>query len=124
MFVVPTIIDITAEDRSELLEGIERASNRAERVESLGELRKNRKPASTRSHRLAIVAASAGELSAKLEQGHRQLTTRHVVSEVLGDGIYYACGSSAGRIAFMFPGQGSQHLGSIGSSKMFTSRKP
>ncbi|GAA1956891.1 type I polyketide synthase [Amycolatopsis minnesotensis] len=61
--------------------------------------------------RLGLVAADSGDLAAKLDQAAQQITARpggfHTPA-----GAHYANGPrQAGRIGFLFPGQGSQYVG-------------
>ncbi|HEX4950816.1 MAG TPA: beta-ketoacyl synthase N-terminal-like domain-containing protein, partial [Blastocatellia bacterium] len=60
-------------------------------------------------HRLAIVATSAEDLRAKLQQATQQLQQSDNAF-ASPNGIYYGVGSRPGKLAFLFPGQGSQYV--------------
>ncbi len=56
--------------------------------------------------RLAIVATSVDDLHAKLAKAKSTLEARQTLNDP--QGIYLAYGSPRGKVAFLFPGQGSQ----------------
>ena len=65
-----------------------------------------------RSARLAVVASDEGDLSAKLHQATAMLDRRPDAPFSLPGGVFYDCGrADPGRVAFVFPGQGSQYVG-------------
>src|SRR5262249_24874100 len=66
--------------------------------------------------RLAIVASSIGDLFTKLEGALKKIADTKLTHFQTRSGIYFGRGSAggSGRIAFLFPGQGSQYPGMIG----------
>ena len=65
---------------------------------------------STRGRRLAIVAADADELRHKTEQAAARVRSAPETPFSTPDGMHYGVGPTGeGRIAFLFPGQGSQY---------------
>ena len=56
--------------------------------------------------RLAVVATSADDLSAKLAKAKTALEAKQPLNDP--QGIYLAYGPARGKVAFLFPGQGSQ----------------
>ncbi len=62
--------------------------------------------------RLAIVAANEADLTLKLNSAAESLAklpTDHTGEQILGEGISLGIGSEIGKVAFLFPGQGSQY---------------
>jgi len=68
--------------------------------------------------RLAVVATSGPELSAKLLQFADILLEAPTKPFDRPDGCCYSVGRAEGGVAFLFPGQGSQYLGMSGSLAM------
>ena len=65
-----------------------------------------------RSHRLAVVAGDADGLRAELARAARSVRQRPGAPFATPAGTCYAAGPArTGRVAFLFPGQGSQHVG-------------
>ncbi|MFG2004315.1 beta-ketoacyl synthase N-terminal-like domain-containing protein [Spirillospora sp. NPDC048911] len=69
-------------------------------------------PARASRSRLAVVAADADELRRKVEQAAARIQADPRSSFSTPDGVHYGCGDPADqRVAFLFPGQGSQYVG-------------
>ncbi|MHA6803702.1 SDR family oxidoreductase [Salinifilum ghardaiensis] len=62
----------------------------------------------TQEHRLAVVASSTEDLEQKLEQARGLVGAKPFSTP---SGLHYGVGRTPGRIAFLFPGQGSQYVG-------------
>lgn len=60
--------------------------------------------------RLAVVAQSEEDLAAKLVQAADRISTRPTEAFSMPTGVHFGVGS-AGDVAFLFPGQGSQYVG-------------
>ena len=67
--------------------------------------------ASTAPARLALVASDEADLARKLDAALAAIETAPESPFVQPGGTQYALGAMPGRIAFLFPGQGSQYLG-------------
>ena len=66
----------------------------------------------SRSHRLAVVAESSADLSQKLKKAAEQIEAGTKSGNLLiAPGVYFSSGAKPGKMAFLFPGQGSQYLG-------------
>jgi acyl transferase domain-containing protein len=67
-------------------------------------------------HRLAVVAASLGDLAAKLDAARRRLADPACTQIKDRDGIYYLADPEirGGRLALLFPGEGSQSVNMLG----------
>jgi acyl transferase domain-containing protein/acyl carrier protein len=61
--------------------------------------------------RLAVVARDEDELKARLARAADRIEADAAAEFALSEGIYYGVGAEPGRIAFLFPGQGSQRIG-------------
>jgi acyl transferase domain-containing protein len=61
--------------------------------------------------RLAIVARDEAELRPRLDRAADRIEDEAAAEFALPEGIYYGMGAEPGRIAFLFPGQGSQRIG-------------
>ena len=66
----------------------------------------------SKSHRLAVVAESAADLTQKLKKAANQIEGgTKPASLLIAPGVYYSSDAKPGKMAFLFPGQGSQYLG-------------
>ena len=66
----------------------------------------------SKSHRLAVVAESAADLSQKLKKAADQIAGGTKPGNLLiAPGVYFSTDAKPGKMAFLFPGQGSQYLG-------------
>ncbi|MCS6899174.1 MAG: SDR family oxidoreductase [Polyangiaceae bacterium] len=65
----------------------------------------------TRPARLAVVASDLDDLTQKLIQARESIAARSETPISSPGGIYYALGATPGKVAFLFPGQGSQYVG-------------
>ncbi len=63
-----------------------------------------------RAYRLALVSSNLDDLAAKIKQSLERIGTKPEQALDLSAGIYYATKRMTGKIAFLFPGQGSQYL--------------
>ncbi|MFI5299599.1 MAG: beta-ketoacyl synthase N-terminal-like domain-containing protein, partial [Polyangiales bacterium] len=61
--------------------------------------------------RLAIVATNEADLAKKLGDAATKLEATPSTSFSMPSGVDYALGSEPGKVAFLFPGQGSQYVG-------------
>ncbi len=66
---------------------------------------------STQPHRVAIVAETIPQLAQRLGTVERHLATNPAKRLWLNEGIYYDAQCTPGKIAWLFPGQGSQYVG-------------
>ncbi len=62
------------------------------------------------SHRLGIVAKSTDDLQKKIKQALARLEKNTDTAWTMRSGIVYSCLPLDGKVAFMFPGEGSQYL--------------
>ncbi|MEW6167476.1 MAG: beta-ketoacyl synthase N-terminal-like domain-containing protein [Pseudomonadota bacterium] len=60
-------------------------------------------------HRLAIVAADAADLDRKLQQVQDRLGRDDAAPFKTRGGVFYGTGSAAGKLCFLFPGEGAQY---------------
>jgi acyl transferase domain-containing protein/NADP-dependent 3-hydroxy acid dehydrogenase YdfG len=69
--------------------------------------------------RLAVVASDAGDVREKLDRAAAMVGRQPDAPFALPGGVFYARGTAdPGRIAFVFPGQGSQYIGMGGDIAM------
>jgi len=67
---------------------------------------------STDPVRLAVVAGDAADLADKLDKAAERIRLRPADPFTLPNGVFYATGTAdPGKVAFLFPGQGSQYVG-------------
>ncbi|NOX58057.1 MAG: acyltransferase domain-containing protein, partial [Planctomycetes bacterium] len=66
---------------------------------------------SKHSHRLLIVCEDASKAVELLRRVQERIQKSRNASEFSMPGAYYASGSASGKLAFVFPGQGSQYVG-------------
>ena len=65
----------------------------------------------TKPYRLAVQATTAADLAAKLDQA-KDVISKHPQQDASSPkGWFYGTGSTPGKLAWLFPGQGSQYLG-------------
>jgi acyl transferase domain-containing protein/phosphopantetheinyl transferase (holo-ACP synthase) len=68
--------------------------------------------------RLSIVARDTRDFLKKIESASRHLSKKKEPRWSTRDGIVYSCSPIKGKIAFMFPGEGSQYLGMFAGMAM------
>ncbi|MEM6797434.1 MAG: ACP S-malonyltransferase, partial [Acidobacteriota bacterium] len=61
--------------------------------------------------RLALVASSAAELRERLEQAASAIEASPDAPFSTPSGVHFGLGAAEGKVAFLFPGQGSQYVG-------------
>ncbi|MFU8806637.1 MAG: acyltransferase domain-containing protein, partial [Bradymonadaceae bacterium] len=83
----------------------------------LGEPNLSTNTHSTNNHRLAIVFTSVEELAEKLEKASKSLDTGKGWRVLANQGIFLGEAGENGKLAMLFPGQGTQYLGMLSALK-------
>ena len=68
--------------------------------------------------RLAMVARDVASLARSVEQALKRLREKPTARWSLRGDVYYASAPDAGKLAFLFPGEGSQYTGMLGDLAM------
>jgi acyl transferase domain-containing protein/acyl carrier protein len=104
------IIRLGASTVAELADRVARSRDQSESIYATG----GRSVfASQDRARLAIVAETPASLAAKLSLAHEQMTRPEARSVLEEQGVFFSPRESEPRVAFLFPGQGSQYAGML-----------
>ena len=103
----------SADSASELLANVTEVMNDIDHHDDMFEFfarQSQQNAASGKSSRLAVVANNAEDLKKKLKLVHAHLERSPTSNYSTPNGIQYTHGTDAGKVAFLFPGQGSQYV--------------
>lgn len=99
-----------ASTRSKLLTKLLQSQSDSETKASFHSLAEaNHQAFTSAKHRLALVAMTKADLQSKLKLALHELQNE-AIDSFSKDNIYYSSADELGKIAFLFPGQGSQYL--------------
>jgi len=112
------LVTLSAANAEELVQKVRTCEAEASKSDSLGWLARTsqREFDAGMAARLAIVANDESDLKAKLQQAAKSIESDATKSFETPGGVYYVCntegdeGTSAGGLAYLFSGQGSQYL--------------
>lgn len=112
----PCVFAFAAASRPALIEALQAFKRRlaAEPAADLAEVAgREIAEAGSGDHRLSIIAATASELSRKLEQAITKLADAGVHRFQSRNGVYFTDRPFGGKVAFLFPGENSQYAGML-----------
>lgn len=107
------LVPLSAATPAELLALCERTAASAASAGALWEVAREAQLSfdASRPARLAVVASDLDDLAKKLTQAREAIAARPEAASSSPGGVHYALGATPGKVAFLFPGQGSQYVG-------------
>ncbi len=104
------LVALSAKDAEGLLALVKEAAQVKRAELQAFAARSREKFRSSDAHRLLAVADAGVELSALLKPALEKLAAAPQTAFSLPEGVHHGVGAAAGKLAFLFPGQGSQHV--------------